>query len=372
MRIFLYLCTRENKTLSKEMKKIMIALCMVAAMTANAQNVDKAKVQKQANAAAAAKNDLKKVDTGDKTWKFSGVTGLNAAATGLSNWAAGGSNNVNGVVFGRLRLLYHKNKLAWDSNLDLEYGLSYIDQQYDKVQKSSDKINFSTKFGYEFAKHWYATGLVGFNTQFALGREYKGLDDKNPVISKFMAPAYTDVSVGIDWKPNDIFSVYVSPVAGRFTTVAVSNSLDREYDGLRNILKEKYGVWKYDSNNSKSYDINTRAELGFSLKGNVNYTYKDFKVLSTMGLYTPYAWDKTKIYDENQEFIGYRDNGRRLGNFDVDWDVALSYQFLKCLQVTLSTSMKYYNGVKIADKDGNACERVQFKTILGVGVGYSF
>ena len=160
----------------------MMIMCMMVAMTASAQDVDKTKVQTQANAAAEAQKGLKEVDTGEKVWKLSGVTGLNAAATGLSNWAAGGNNNVNGVVFGRMRLLYHKDKVAWDTNLDLEYGLSYIDQKNDELQKSSDKINFSTKFGYEFAKHWYVTGLLGFNTQFALGREYKGLNDDNPVI----------------------------------------------------------------------------------------------------------------------------------------------------------------------------------------------
>ena len=64
------------------MKKILFAVCMMVAMTANAQDVDKAKVENQAKAAADAQKDLKKVDTGDKNWKFSGVTGLNAAATG--------------------------------------------------------------------------------------------------------------------------------------------------------------------------------------------------------------------------------------------------------------------------------------------------
>lgn len=368
------------------MKKIVLFACMLAAMTANAQEVDKAKVQKQANAAAAAQGDLKKVDTGDKVWKFSGVTGLNAAATGLVNWAAGGTNNVNGVVYGRGRMLYHKGKLAWDTNLDLEYGLSYIDQKDDKFQKSSDKINLNSKIGYELAKGWYAAGLVGFNTQFALGRSYVGKNDDNPVISKFMAPAFTDVSVGIDWKPNDIFSVYMSPVAGRFTTVLVSDELNREYNrlnpydpndlenkgGLERALKEKYGVWKYDDNNNKNFDLNTRAELGFSVKGSFNYTYKDLKVQSMLGLYTPYAWDKAIITDGNGN-SRYRDNNRRVGNFDVDWDVAVAYQFLKRLQVTVSTSLKYYNGVMIADKDGNnPSERVQFKSILGVGVGYSF
>ena len=361
-------------------KQILILMSVLASMTASAQDVDKSTVQSQANAAAAAKGDLKKVDTGDKLWKFNGVAGLNAAATGMINWAAGGNNNVNGVVYGRMRLLYHKNKLAWDSSLDTEYGLSYIDQTYDKLQKSNDKFNLSTKLGYELTKGWYATALASFRTQYALGRTYKGLGDDNPIISKGLAPAYTDISLGLDWKPNDIFSVYISPIAGRFTTVLVSDDMNREYDnlypvtggGLEQSLKDKYSVWKYNDQDEKDYSMNTRAELGFSLKGAVNYSIKDVKITSTLGLYTPYHWDKKEIVEDGV-FKGYRDNGRRIGNFDVDWDVALSYQFLKCLQATLSTSLRYYNGVMIADKDGNnPCERVQFKTILGVGLGYNF
>lgn len=367
------------------MKKQLLAItCMFAALAMQAQEVNKATVQTQANAAAAAQGDLKKVDTGEKLWKFSGVTGLNAAATGLVNWAAGGNNNVNGVVYARMRLLYHKNKLAWDSNLDTEFGMSYIDQKDDKLQKSSDKFKIASKIGYEIAKGWYATGLFGFNTQYALGRTYKGLGDDNPIISKALAPAYTDISAGLDWKPNDIFSVYISPVAGRFTTVLVSEGTNDKYAylypisadnrGLEQSLKDKYGVWKYRGTSSaRDYSSDTRAELGFSLKAAANYSLKDLKVSSTLQLYTPYAWDKTEVFDDNGNFTGYRDNGRRFGNFDVDWDVAVSYQFLKRLQATLSTSLKYYNGVKIADKDGNnPCERVQFKTILGVGVGYNF
>ena len=363
------------------MKKIMFFACMMAsAMMANAQEVDKEKVQTQAEADAEAKKALKEVDTGDKIWKFSGVTGLNAAATSLSNWAAGGNDNINGVIFGRLRLLYHKDKIAWDNNLDLEYGMSYIDQKDDKVQKSSDRIKFNSKVGYEFAPKWFAAALLGFNTQFALGRSYEGKNDDNPIISKFFAPAYTDVSIGIDWKPNDIFSVYMSPIAGRFTTVAVSDAMSEKYSYLNDgkpleiVLKEKYAVWKYDDNDKPNFDSNTRAELGFSVKAAMNYSIKDLKVTSTLGLYTPYAWDSKMIDIETggKTIKRRRDNGRCIGNFDVDWDLALSYQLFKCLQMTFSTSMKYYNGVMIADKDGNEAERLQFKTILGVGVGYNF
>ena len=309
-------------------------------------------------------------------WSCTGVVGLNASATGLVNWAAGGNNNVNGVAFGKVRLVYNENNLSWESNLNLEYGLSYIDQKNDAFQKSSDVIDFNTKLGWQFHKAWYLTASAGFKSQFAFGRAYDGTEAADPIISKFLSPSYTDISVGIDWKPNSIFSLYLSPVAGKITTAYVGDAVEAANPGLRKQMQEKYATWVYskEANADGTYDKiykNAKAELGLSFKGGINYTYKDLKIITTLGLFTPYAWDKTEVTDANGE-VGYRDNNRRFGNFDVDWDAAISYQFLKCLNVTLSTSLKYYNGVKIADKEGHATERVQFKGILGLGVGYSF
>lgn len=310
-------------------------------------------------------------------WTCSGVVGLNASATGLVNWAAGGNNNVTGVAFGKVRLVYNENNLSWESNLNLEYGLSYIDQKNDAFQKSSDVIDFNTKLGWQFHKAWYLTASAGFKSQFAFGRAYDGTDAPDPIISKFLSPSYTDISVGIDWKPNSIFSLYLSPVAGKITTAYVGDAVEDANPGLRKQMQEKYATWVYskEANVDGTYDKiykNAKAELGLSFKGGINYTYKDLKIITTVGLFTPYAWDKTEMKDASGKFIGYRDNNRRFGNFDVDWDAAISYQFLKCLNVTLSTSLKYYNGVKIADKEGYMAERVQFKGILGLGVGYSF
>ena len=55
-------------------KIFSLALCLMAALTLAAQE----------EAAP------------EKAWKFDGTVGLNAAATGLVNWAAGGKNNMNG------------------------------------------------------------------------------------------------------------------------------------------------------------------------------------------------------------------------------------------------------------------------------------
>ena len=56
----------------------------------------------------------------------------------------------------------------------------------------------------------------------------------------------------------------------------------------------------------------------------------------------------------------------------MDWDASLTFQFAKVFDVTLSTSLRYYNGVLIADDEGVEKERVQLKALIGLGLGYSF
>ena len=406
------------------MRKSILSLsfCLLAAMTMTAQEVDKAVVTGNAEAAAKAGADLKKLEEGEKAWKFDGSVGLNAAATGLVNWAAGGKNNVSGLAYAKLHLLYHKNAFAWETNFDTDFGLTWIDQDEDSFQKSSDNIKLATKVGWEFKKNWYLTVLGGFQSQYAPGRNYKA--GYNNLISKWLAPSYTDISVGIDYKysyKGADFSLYISPIAGRITTAYIGNSWNERYtkdawlageiDGnvhpetdwnetvyqslmdahtdVRSDLQRSIGT-SYFGADADEHFRNFRAEFGFNLKGSIAYAYKDFKLSTTLALFTPYqgkgfkvqdAWfaaDPTRTIDDwnalpaADRYFEYSNKNRFIGMFDVDWDVAMSYQFLKCLQVTLQTSLKYYPGTLIADKDGNVSERCQFKGVIGIGVGYSF
>ena len=394
---------------------LSVALCLMAALTMTAQEVDKAVVTDNAEKAAKAGDDLKKLEEAEKAWKFDGTVGLNAAATGLVNWAAGGKNNINGIVYAKLHLLYHKNGFAWETNFDTDFGMTWIDQKEDKFQKSSDNIKLATKFGWEFKPTWYLTVLGGFQSQYAPGFDY--IDGHNPLISKWLAPSYTDISVGIDWKKSykgADFSIYLSPIAGRITTAYIGDSWNKKYtksqwladnpdkteadwnDGVyqglvdnhqdvRSALQTSIGTYSINKDGLTEYH-NFRAEFGLSFKGGIAYTYKDLKLSTTLALFTPYQGKGFSLKDKYEEDHGpgswetrdvnancfaWSNRNRFFGMFDVDWDVALSYQFLKCLQVTLQTSLKYYPGTLI-EKDGVMSERVQFKGVIGVGVGYSF
>ena len=341
------------------MKKafLLLSLCVMAMMAVNAQ------VDEKTAAEEALKTKVKSAEIDSaKHWKFTGVCGLNSAQTALFNWAAGGNNNVTGFVFANLTLSYKKDKWTWDSNLDTELGLMFSgDYVRYPWRKANDKLNFTTKVGYQMHPQWYLSLLGSFRSQYAPGFDYKPVDagdlDENgdPVeptlISRWLSPSYTDLALGVEWRPNDIFTVGVYPVAGRMTTCT--------YEPLR----PSYGLPMRDDSTFKAVGVN----MGLRINGGINYTLvKNLKIISTITLFTPYT---ARIHD--------KEHGQKFGNFDVDWDVAITYNFLKVFSVSLMTSLKYYDKVMI---DGPAWRnyhegpraRLQFKEVIGLGIGYSF
>ena len=335
------------------MKKLLLSIFALSAMAVslNAQDAAKAVAQSAQTEAAKIIETTKTEEPEEKesNWKISGIISFNASATGLVNWAAGGNNNINMVAAANVSFLYKKGPFAWDSNIDTDFGESFVDNNLHKWQKTNDKLNISTKFGWEMAKSWYLTALGSFKTQYAPGYDYS--QETLSPISQIMTPSYTDLSVGIDWKPNSIFSVYVSPIAGRITT-ATTDSLRVNYFGAEYVEKHFNEATGFCSRNYQ-------AEFGASLKASVNYDkIENLKIISTVTVFTPYSAKP---------------------HVDLDWDFSISYQFLKVLNVSLGTQLKYYDRVKFAKNDEGkyvvnpeGVARVQFKTILGLGIGYSF
>ena len=287
-----------------------------------------------------------------KNWKFTGMVGLNASQTALFNWAAGGDNNITGFLYANLTLSYKKNKWTWDSNLDTELGETFSSALNPKWRKANDKINFTTKGGYQMHPQWYLTLLGSFKSQYRPGYNYLNDEEGNKeLISKWLSPSYTDLALGIEYRPNDIFTVGVYPLAGRMTTCK------------EEILRPNYGLSQREDGTYKPVMLN----MGLRINGGINYTLvENLKIISTVTLFTPYT---ARIHDKV--------NGQKFGNFDVDWDFAISYSFFKVLNVSLMTSLKYYDRVMI---DGPAWRnysegpraRVQFKEVIGLGIGYSF
>jgi len=151
-------------------------------------------------------------------WKKGGMASITFSQTSLTNWSGGGDNAVSTNALLDVFANFNKGKNSWENIMKLEYGL--VKQGDEGVRKSIDKIDFTSKYGYKNGGRWFYTALFDFKTQFAKGYNYSSTDGVDDVkVSNFLAPAYMTLSVGMDYKPNDIFSAYVSPLTSKMTIV---------------------------------------------------------------------------------------------------------------------------------------------------------
>ena len=161
-------------------------------------------------------NDLK-VDSG-KIWKTGGIFTLNLGQGSQSNWAAGGDDfSFSAASYLGFYALYKKNRYSWDNTLDLNYGLVNTTSQ--GTRKNDDRFDFLSKVGYELRSKLNLAALLNFHSQFSKGYNYNS-DGSKDLLSDFLAPGYLLTSLGLDYKPADGLSIFVSPITSRWTFVS--------------------------------------------------------------------------------------------------------------------------------------------------------
>jgi hypothetical protein len=264
-----------------------------------------------------------------KFWKKGGQFALNFSQVSLTNWIQGGENSIAVNSFLNLYATYAKGKSIWDNKLDLAFGTVKSGDQ--GFRKSDDKIDFSSKYGFQAAKKWYYSALLNFRSQITAGYKYP---DDSTIISKFLAPAYITAGIGIDYKPVDYFSAYFSPVTGRLVIVNDKVLSDAGAFGVDAGKKVKSG-----------FGAALRIEFAKDIITNVNL--------------------KTKL----ELFSDYLDHPE---NIDVYWDVFIAMKINKWLAANLNTTLAYDSNTMITDKEGNTGPRTQFKEVFGVGLTYMF
>ncbi len=260
-------------------------------------------------------------------WKRNGDFTLNFSQVSFSNWSAGGKNSVSGVALYNYAANYLKDRTSWDNSLNLGYGL--LKEGSNELIKSEDKMEFNSKAGYRMTPEskWFYSGLLGFRSQFANGYKYT---DNQPDIktSGLFAPAYLTFAVGADYKPNDKFSLFLSPLGTKLTFVA-----DDE-------LTSRFGLEE---------GKNMRAEMGGSLRSELKLPIaNNVDLVTALGLFSNYL-DKPQ-------------------NIDVNWDLRVNMKINKYLSANLITNMIYDDNIEIDGKNSF----VQWKQLFGVGFSYKF
>jgi hypothetical protein len=264
-------------------------------------------------------------------WKRSGVISANFTQVSLTNWAAGGQSSMSGVFLFNYLANYKKDSLSWDNYIDLRYG--FLKEDESDLTKSSDRIEFNSKVGYATGGGWNYSGLVNFKSQFAPGYNYPRVSGDEP-ISKFFAPAYINIALGMDYK-TEFMSLFISPATGKFTIVS---------DDVLSAAGE-FGV-----DPGKKF----RSEFG----GSVRFAAKKELVKNVTA--------STKL----DLFSNYFNNP---GNIDVDWTLMLNMKINEWMSANLLTQLIYDDDIKIYNPDtDHSAPMVQFMEMFGVGLSLKF
>ena len=275
--------------------------------------------------------------TPPKFWTNGMLTELGFSQVSLTNWAAGGSGSVALNSYINAHANYAKGSMFWDNRAQFSYG--FIQSYEEGYKKSSDKIVLDSKWGYRAINKFYFSANFNFRSQFSPGFDGSGK------VSKFLAPAYTSLGLGIDYKPGNgkDISINFAPFTGNLVIVTDP------------ALREKYGN---DKNKT------ARWELGAQLKASLSKDIiKNLKVNSYLTLFSDYL--------------------NKPQNIQVNWDLQLSYKLNKYMQAGIRTNLIYDDNIlfstnrKVFNPQSGKEEvvmqpRVQLQEVFSLNFAYTF
>ena len=187
---------------------------------------------------------------------------------------------------------------------------------------------FYPKVGREIAPKLSLSALFNFHTQFSKGYSYNS-DGTKDLLSDFLAPAYVLISLGLDYKPADGLSIFVSPITSRWIIVR-NDSLS---------AKGAYGV---DPGKKSKNEIGAFVSVNYLKSLNKIITYKGRLDL----------------------FSNYQDNPQ---NIDVLMNNMFTAKLAKILTASLGLDLIYDDNVKLFGKNHDS-PALQLKSLIAVGL----
>jgi hypothetical protein len=295
------------------------------------------------------KDSLKKDSLAPRHWQLGGTGGINFTQSQFNNWAAGGQNSLSATALFAYGINYKKEKQQWDNSFDFAYG--FLRQNTDPFRKNDDRLELNSKFGYKGSKKWYYSFLINFKSQFAPGYDYP---NDSIISSDFMAPAYLLLSLGMDYKPSDNFSLYLSPVTGKITFVNNQTLADAGKFGVEKAVTDTLGNVLIHGKNIR-YEFGAYITLKWKKEVMKNVTFS------------------TKV----DLFSNYLNN---IGNIDVNWDCLFDFKINKHISASITTGLIYDHDIKVPVYEQIGAQkikthdgpRIQFKEVLAIGLTKKF
>ena len=265
-------------------------------------------------------------------WKSKYESAIGFSQTALYNWTKGGekasfSSNIILNVFKD----YSKENLTLNNYLGIAYGVAKM-QSIRQLRKTDDKINFFSKVGLSASKNWDYTGFFEFKSQFSEGFAYP---NDSVHISRFMAPAYFQVAIGMNYKPVNYFSMFFSPVGVRLSVV-MDSSLTQRKEGAYGIYGDNTVLWQVGSS------------INLILKKDI---MKNINLMSKLDIFSNYGDRPDKVV--------------------IGWENNILMKVNKYISLNISSMLIYDEKAIVAENTGEFNEIIQFKESFGVGFSYT-
>lgn len=292
-----------------------------------------------------------KTDTVIPNWTRGGVVGFNFTQASFTNWAAGGINSISGQLLFNIFANYKKGLNTWDNSIDVSYGL--VKQGTNAtIRKADDKFDLTSKYGqYAFKKVWYYSLLCNFKTQFQPGYTYQS-DTARTLISDIMSPGYLVLALGLDYKPNERFSIFTAPATAKYTFVYNQSLADAGAFGVEPAMFDASGVRLLKGRN-------VRQEFG----GYFRAQYRG-DVMKNVNLMT-----------RLELFSNYLKNPQ---NIDVNAEILVTMKVNKYISANFNMQAIYDHDINVpVDRNNDGVmdgmgPRLQFRQVIGVGLAVKF
>jgi hypothetical protein len=271
-------------------------------------------------------------------WIMGGDGTVGFTQTYLENWKKGGESALSLLIVLKGFANYSRadGKIKWENSSEIRNGWIRPGGKGSELQKNDDKFEITSRFGVSAFKKWYYSAEFNYETQFFNGYKYPTSSNPDP-ISAFMAPARTFFKVGLDYKPNKEFSLFLSPLTIKNVYVRDTALIDQTKFGID---ADKKSFWEPGLNADLSYKRDITKDISYETK------YK--------------------------MFINYQ---HPFSKFDINWENLVVMRLTEYINMRMMVHMIYdddvlfpvydENDVKIGEKP-----RLQLKQLITVGFSY--
>lgn len=328
------------------MRKLVISFLSLAICFNSYAQDDLHKAAAEAAAALMQAPETEEVVKKPTNWTNSIKFDLGFSQTGLWNWAKGGYNTLTLNSGVDAKANYNKDLFSFNNRLQLQYGFLWSADKENLLQKSNDLMYLESKLAFKASKtsKWSYSASFDFRSQFTDSYDKYKLNEETNIWegtlkSGLFSPAITNIALGMEWIPNEWFSVNMAPLTGGFTICDIVSL--RKNNGM--LLKNPDMDPNIGENyNSTRFQFGAQVKANFKMKVNNNFSYETQFVFFTDYLNKPFR--------ENR----------------INWDNKIAWTISRFFKIDLNTWL-IYDPIVIID----GTQKVQFKEFFSISFTYT-